>query len=539
MRLLSRLMGTVLLLAGVLPAAAQQAQVQVFGESIDVRVVNVETVVVDRKGERVRGLSSADFRLLVDGREVPVDYFTEIADGGVASPAAPPPATAAVAATPGAPAAPASPLPAGQVGTSYLVFVDDSFEIAAQRNLLLKGMEDDLRLGPEDQMAIVAFDGNRLDLLSDWTGDREALLRTLREARLRPANGIARLVARRQAAEDRAAGFGSTNNLFSEVQSAANAAAAAMRGVSPPPGRKVFLLLTGGWPALPLRGPGDSPSRPPSAADLARVPSLFEPVTGTANLLGYTIYPVYAPKPVAETNWADATVTVAPNPTLQLNFISSNWDFGAKETMAYMARETGGKPIFNSWGESAFTRAEKDTRAYYWLGFTPDWKGDGRSHRIRVEVRRRGLKVRSRGGFSDLSQGKRASLKTDSLLLFGNALEVRKIAVEMGAPKRAGLRAIELPLTLVVPADLLTPLPVEGGYEVRARVSMTTVDRWGGSSSNRDLIFRAKLDALPGPGEVTRFQTRMKLRKVEQRLVFAVQDEAGEGQGRAELDFNP
>src|SRR3954471_13683568 len=64
------------LLADALPVAAEQApqqQVQTFGESIDVRVVNVEAVVVDKKGERVRGLSAADFRLLVDGREVPIE----------------------------------------------------------------------------------------------------------------------------------------------------------------------------------------------------------------------------------------------------------------------------------------------------------------------------------------------------------------------------------------------------------------------------------------------------------------------------------
>ncbi|MFY9825785.1 MAG: hypothetical protein WAM82_30705, partial [Thermoanaerobaculia bacterium] len=40
-----------------------------FGESIDVRVVNVEAVVTNRKGGRVPGLTAADFRLLVDGRE--------------------------------------------------------------------------------------------------------------------------------------------------------------------------------------------------------------------------------------------------------------------------------------------------------------------------------------------------------------------------------------------------------------------------------------------------------------------------------------
>jgi len=60
-------------------------------ESIDVRVVNVETVVTDAKGKRVRDLKAEDFRLLVDGKEVPVGYFTEVVDGQTAAggPAAP------------------------------------------------------------------------------------------------------------------------------------------------------------------------------------------------------------------------------------------------------------------------------------------------------------------------------------------------------------------------------------------------------------------------------------------------------------------
>src|SRR5215218_7873449 len=82
----------VLLLAAVLLPLAAPAQTnedtgeETFGESIDVRVVNVEAVVTDRKGDRVQGLTAGDFRLLVDGVEVPIDYFTEVADG-VALPA--------------------------------------------------------------------------------------------------------------------------------------------------------------------------------------------------------------------------------------------------------------------------------------------------------------------------------------------------------------------------------------------------------------------------------------------------------------------
>src|SRR5687767_3701640 len=65
-----------------LPLMAQeQPRVQTFEEAIDVRVVNVEAVVTDAAGRQVRGLTAGDFRLLVDGREVPVEYFTEVADG--------------------------------------------------------------------------------------------------------------------------------------------------------------------------------------------------------------------------------------------------------------------------------------------------------------------------------------------------------------------------------------------------------------------------------------------------------------------------
>src|SRR6185436_19064743 len=72
------------------PAAALPSETAIppaFGETIDVRVVNVEAVVTDRKGERVRGLTKEDFRLLVDGREMPIEFLTEVNEGGSGAPA--------------------------------------------------------------------------------------------------------------------------------------------------------------------------------------------------------------------------------------------------------------------------------------------------------------------------------------------------------------------------------------------------------------------------------------------------------------------
>jgi len=138
MKLLSRSMGAVLLLAGSLPVAAEQApqQVQVFGESIDVRVVNVEAVVVDRKGERVRGLSAADFRLLVDGKEVPIEYCTEIEEGKAAS---------STKESAGAPVAAGEPEGELQPGEQVEVLPTPPFEVgvhAVHRHEVLAGEQD-------------------------------------------------------------------------------------------------------------------------------------------------------------------------------------------------------------------------------------------------------------------------------------------------------------------------------------------------------------------------------------------------------------
>ncbi|MFP5286109.1 MAG: VWA domain-containing protein, partial [Thermoanaerobaculia bacterium] len=299
---------SVLMLAVVapaLPAGTQEPGDEVFGEAIDVRVVNVEAVVTDKQGKRVQGLTAADFRLLVDGKEVPIDYFTEVAGGEMASypsePSEPAPATAVA--------------PGGKVGTSYLVFIDDSFSIGAHRDLVLDRLVKDLgRLRPADRMAVVAFDGRRIDRLSDWTGDRAALERVLSEARRRPAWGLHRLALRRSETEQI---FG----LYSEIELATAAAAAAMRGMASPSGRKVFLLLSGGWPMGSGAEILDDPFRQvsnqesgirsdtlreermedvvedplraiPNSYYVPRPQEIFEPITDTANLLGYTIYPV-------------------------------------------------------------------------------------------------------------------------------------------------------------------------------------------------------------------------------------------------------
>src|SRR5690349_14495023 len=82
-----------------------------FGERIDVRVVNVEVVVTDKSGNRVTGLPASEFRLKVDGKEVPIEYFSEVRGGDAIAPGPSegPPVAGLPSLAPGSP-----------VGTSYL-----------------------------------------------------------------------------------------------------------------------------------------------------------------------------------------------------------------------------------------------------------------------------------------------------------------------------------------------------------------------------------------------------------------------------------
>ncbi len=417
-----------LLLAGAPPLVAQAAAPEdvagTAGEVIDVRVVNVEAVVTDSRGQRIKGLSPADFRLLVDGKEVPIDYFTEVRSG------------AATAAEGGAgPAAPAS----GTVGRNLLIFIDQSFAVQAQLDLVLGRLQEDLQqIGPGDQVAVVAADPEgKLRVLSDWSSDPSRLVSILETVRHEPTGGMRLRVALDNIENDKVlrnmadtgntwgdtSGFGvvdighwwdlreatqregvSTLEHYSRLERSDVSAfaddsfvvsvLAAMRAFSGVPGRKAMLLFSGAWPA------GVEPR-----------------VAEGANLLGYSLYPVdvaglqSSPVPVDADRFGAGELGAYGEGA---GFITSSWERRVHYGFEVMARDTGGKASLNGLRETALERVLEDTEAYYWLGFSPSWKADGSRHDIKVEVRPRGMRVRARRGYSDLSPRAQQALEEAS-----------------------------------------------------------------------------------------------------------------------------
>jgi VWFA-related protein len=544
-------------------AAAAQQTLPGFAEVIEVRVVNVEVVVTDRDGRRVPGLVADDFELLVDGRAVPIEYFSEIRDGLAASSG-----DADRAAVDGA-----TPVPTvgagGRLRTHYLIFVDDFFSTAQDRDRVLDRIEASLAgTSPEDRVALVAFDGKELALLTSWTADRAVLADALRRAKARPAFGNQRLTELRQNDSERgdrrdlellqiervqAAGGelpegpifpvtldaverGYATRLTQQVERSVLAAASALRSFAAPSGRKVMLLLSGGWPYSPAEytvnqfgaNVEDVAGAALDTTMLGRE-RLFEPLVTNANLLGYTLYPVDVPGQDRDVG-TDATqgfnelVRLGDSPSATAGGTATQRELHVHYALQEIADATGGRALVNAERDRALDEAIADTRTFYWLGFTPQRKENDAEHTIEVRVKRPGLTARSREGFVDLSRQTEVTMMVESALLFGDPPSARPLQLRFGKPKNAGLGKMSLPLEVGIPMSEITLVESAGSWVNQLEVRTVVMDELGNRSETT--LERVDIDGKrpPRPGDVFFYETELRLRRKPHRLVVAVHD---------------
>ena len=483
------------------------------------RVVNLEVVVTDGK-IRVQGLTSDDFRLSVDGREVPIEYFTEVV-GGTASGTPTSGATTVPALAPGVP-----------VTTRYLVFIDDSFSVRSRRNRVLRSLNDQLAyLGPEDQMAVVAFDGREIELLSSWTSSQRELERVFRNAQDRNAYGLKRRLGSdffygSPTASLTGLGVSATgpaprgSYAFFETEKVIDAATSTLRGFARPPGRKVMLFLAGDWPSTSGRYGGTLAT---SLSGIDR--SLLRPLVDTANRLGYTLYPI-------DVQGIRSRGGGAEHATLQSARIArardDRRDWLESSTLLHLAHETGGRAFLDRANITALQRTFEDTRSYYWIGFTPNWKEDDRRHRVDVDVLRKGLDVRSRGSFSDLSIETEVSMLVESAQIFELPVagESSGMTVSFGEPSKGGFRKVIVPMRLEVPFEEITMLPTAEGHAARLVVRVAVTDDLGNRADMPVIPVLLQQEAPPEPDELVPIEIGLKLRRRPHKLLISVHDQA-------------
>lgn len=515
-----------------------------FGDIIDVRVVNLE-VVVTRNGERVSGLQPEDFELTIDGEDVPIEYFTEVLGGTAVQSGTESQAGTLPALAPGAP-----------VSTSYLVFIDEFFMLPSMRNMVLKGMIEQLpMLDPEDRMAVVAFNGKKLEMLSSWSQSIPELTRVFEDALERPAYGLQRR------AEERSFESGrefrerrllqsvanptyrldieeeqEAQRIAGQVKRAVMSATSALRGFANPPGRKVMVLFSGGWPYNPAQWVVGDFTRSIQETGIPQGEQLYGPLIETANRLSYTIYPVEAP--YLRFPGGSAEVSSVERST-QANTLFNAREQESRAALNVIAGDTGGRAIFGGGRSSALENAVTDTRTYYWIGFTPDWKGDDEEHDIRLKARDRKLKVRSRESFSDLSRSTEVTMMVESTLLLGDAPTGLPLYAQVGPGVKAKRGKVQVPLTVVIPIHELTFLPNENEYLAEIEMRIAVEDERGGLNEIPVIPMRVSLTEPPKEGDLRRVDTGVLMRKRKHTMVVSLYDVASGKILTAKLDVDP
>ena len=368
---------------------------------------------------------------------------------------------------------------------------------------------------PADQMAVLAFDGTKIDVLSPWTKDTAALARVYEAARQRKAQGDLKLAQHRSMERDISSTDEAADSMEltekerfflmswlearvspearSQLGRSVPAIAAALRAFPAPPGRKVMLLVSGGW-------------------SFRVAPQLLGEILQAANHLGYSVYPVDAASPTPETT----------------RFLDG------------VAGLTGGKVVNTTLKQAPFEQIVEDSGSYYWLGFTPAWKGDDRGHLVKVEAKRPGVILRARSSFSDLSRRVENALQAESVLLFGGAPDRGKLLIELGEARPAGRKMVEVPVTLGVPVESLVLSPSDdGGYIAEIPLAIVASDEKGGRSDLPTARLRVALREVPSGRGYARFRTTVKLRRIPQKLIFTVQDVGQGGALWGEVAFTP
>jgi VWFA-related protein len=437
------------------PQHPQQPQYRVRVTS---ELVLVNVVVRDKKGNLVTGLKKDDFTLLEDGKRQTISTFDfenvdELKTAGAAE------ATVSGTAPDGALLRPAEKTAAldARDRRLMLLFFDfsgmDPEQIDRSVDAARKFVQT--RMQPADLIALVSLATNmRVDL--DFTGDKTKVLSALTSYSSGQGQGFD------NGTTGSAEGAAETSGAFTADDTDYNtfnadrkllALQAIMQTLGKISQKKAIIYFSNG---ISQNGVDNQ--------------SALRAATASAVKANVSIYPVdirglQAFPPGGEAQNASLHGQSAYNGAAVLNDLSNN--AGTQDTLSTLASDTGGKAFFDSNDFGAvFSQVQKDSSAYYVLGFTStNALKDGRFRHLKVQLNRQDLKLDYRSGyyagrdFEHLNRADREQQIQDEL---ASELSQTDVAVYAGAAYfRQDDAHYYLSVSLVIPGSQIPFVPAK------------------------------------------------------------------------------
>jgi len=404
-----------------LPAQVPQEPIPTLTIRVSSRLVLVDVVVTDKRGQPVPGLTSVDFTITEKGKPQKIAVFT--APGQSATPAAPP-LPAGVYSNRAAYRSPGGP-----PTVILLDAVNTPLENQAEaRTEMMKFAVENFK--PGNEVAVLALT-NELRILQDFTTDPTVLQQAFQSYGAQkpghtsePAEemrvdvtgrGVAVAAARVTSRLEAFQKEELTNVVDHRVEITLAALRALSRILGGIPGRKNVVWLSAGFPfsLLPnqqVQAPIES-EREASQARLSKCETYGcpDPVSGAENSMNPGQQRVYTDQiRNASAQLAGAQIAIYPVDVRGLETAVDSSSYSSQQTMKEIAAETGGAAFINRNDiHTGVERAMADQVASYTIGYYPANKNwDGGYRTISVKLNREGAELRYRRGYFALDPAK-------------------------------------------------------------------------------------------------------------------------------------
>ncbi len=522
--------GLVLLLA-VTPPAAPRDDPPTFGEAVEVNVVNL-SVYVTRDGEPVRDLGREDFEVFEDGKRVPLTNFYVFQPPSQRDAASP-------EASPGE-ARPEAQLEAGNTRAPdpvYVVAYVDNMNLRSHsRKMVIDRLETfvDGQLAPEDRVMVVTA-GHRLRIRQEFSRDREATRQALAELIREPPLGqkedlelsrILNEIAHRYT--DGEAGPLDRARIANEFRNHQERLIAQASGT--------FGMLTdlvGSLGEIPGRKMVIHVSDGISATNQTELKILL--ARANANQVSFYAIDGGGSRQFGATTAAqDGGVRGFWTPSQ-----ARERELDREQSLYDLAEATGGKMILARKNMDRELDGFRDAVAHYYsLGISPR-TGGSEVRRIRVEVRGKGLDVRSPKSYRLKTSQEKLYERVLTALRLGVASNELDIAVDFGAARRLE-GAVVMPIMVRFPIDRLVLIPEGGNYIGSVTVMYGVLDGEGRTSEVHlgNLPISVPEERMAEiEGKMVAYEVVVAMTPDSRRLAVAARDDVGRTMASFKREF--
>jgi VWFA-related protein len=522
-RILALIIALSIAAALAVPLAAQKKpaadpEMAPLSVNIDVRVIDFDVVVTDKRGNFVPGLTKDDFEVLENGVPKPLSNFYEINNAV--------PRTSIASEVGGRVEAPLPPPPAvtdEEMKRRIIIYIDNLSLAPFNRNRVFTQMKEFLKTAvrPGDE-AMVATYNRSMKVRVPFTRDMQQVSQILDAIAGESGLGVANRSERKQF-EDRIRDANSYEDAVATARTYAssvehdlrqsvasiNALMSTLAGVE---GKKILVLTSEGFPMQPGREVFayiDDVGREKNWSTMGSSTfegmhfdgtALIQSVAKAANANDITLYTIHA------AGLSDNNDMSAENARPTSSIVSHAAATNTTESMQMMAQMTGGlsSTNTNNFGE-AFKRIQSDLESYYSLGYRAGTERVDRQRYLTVRMKnRKDLRVRSRQTFVEKSVQAEMGDRVIANLLYRVKDNDLGILARVGQPMPVEDGLFRVAIDIQIPMLALTLLPQGeeqsvGGFDVYVVVGNKDNDMSDvGQKSHQVRVPKASMSQLSG-----------------------------------------